>query len=282
MRPTPDSSTANSIGDDSNSSAIGRVDYVIEGRILNTTATGPFKHELIAAIPGAISGMITKLRARGKWAQILTFRSNCLGSPNVISDLSTYLKLRYTDPSTNPVTALVFGPAVIGSSIMAPQYLQCYLGAGIESQLFDDNASALAWVDSKIYQTSEKLRWKDDYRVGNADIDEQHQELFQRAHNILHAVTNAEQAHAAMRLFEYTRTHFSFEEEYMRRLRYPELEPHRTLHQELSKKLSSISSCIAKNEMVKEDLEDFMSHWLLIHIATADKKLVDYCQEHDR
>jgi len=273
-----DSSTATSTGDSIGSPSKGRVDYVIEGRILIATATGPFNQELIAAIPGAISGMITKLRARGKWAQILTFRSNCLGSPNVISDLSTYLKLRYTDPATNPVTALVFGPAVVGASIMAPQYLQSYLDAGIQSQVFDDYTLALAWAESKIYQSSEKLQWKDAYRVGDADIDEQHQELFNRAHNILRAVTNAEQAHAAMRLFEYTRTHFSFEEECMRRMRYPDIDWHRTLHEELSKRLSAISSSIAKNELVTEELEDFVSHWLLIHIATEDKKLADYCQ----
>jgi hemerythrin-like metal-binding protein len=205
-----------------------------------------------------------------------------LGSPDVISDLSTYLKLWYTDPLTNPVTALVFGPAVVGASTMAPQYLQCYLDAGIESQVFVDYVSALAWVESRIYQSSEKLQWKDAYRVGDADIDEQHQELFKRAHNILHAVTNAEQAHAAMRLFEYTRTHFSFEEECMRRIRYPDLDSHRALHMELSKKLGSISRSIAKNELVKEELEDFVSHWLLIHIATVDKRLADYCQENGK
>jgi hemerythrin len=49
------------------------------------------------------------------------------------------------------------------------------------------------------------------------------------------------------------------------------------LHKELSNKLSAISSSIAMNQLVTEDLEEFVSHWLLIHIATVDRKLADYC-----
>ena len=93
MPPSFDSSTATSTGDSSGSLSKGRVDYVIEGRILIATATGPFNQELIAAIPGAISGMITNFHLAK--STLLMLVSALAGSENIKIAYAEAIKKQY-------------------------------------------------------------------------------------------------------------------------------------------------------------------------------------------
>jgi len=256
--------------------AHGQIDYRIEGRILRTTATGPFNNQLVAAIPHVISELIVKLVQQGKWGQIVTFKRNALGSPQSLTEFTAYLQDRYRNPETNPVTALVFGPEVEGGQLMAPKFLHCYETAGIASRVFEDYSSALYWVESRIKQTSNLLAWSDDYRIGSAAIDEQHQEIFARAADVIAATTRDGQTMCAMRLQRYAMTHFSHEEDLMRRLDYPDIERHCQQHEELTSRLTEISRQIACDNMVKAELEEFISHWLLKHIGSVDIQLAAY------
>jgi hemerythrin len=254
----------------------GKIGYQVEGRILRTTATGPFDTELVAAIPAAISDLIARLVQRGKWGQIITFQRNAMGSPTSMAEFEAYLKSRYINRDTNPVTALVFRPDVEGGQTMAPKFLKCYQDAGIESCIFGNYSAARDWVESRISQFSASLEWKDSYKIGDAGIDDQHQELFRRAAKIIAAISHQGQVLGVMRLYQYTRTHFSHEEDLMRRLQYPDIDAHIQLHQDLILRLDEISQSIADDNLVKADLENFVAHWLLAHIATVDAKLASY------
>lgn len=257
----------------------GEIDYRIEGRILRTTASGPFNNELIAAIPAVISELIAKLVQQGKWGQIVTFHRSALGSPAAMFDFGEYLKRRYTDPTTNPVTALVFGRDIEGAQLMAPIFHQCYVEAGIESQVFEDYSTALYWVESRIKQTSKLLTWQERYTIGDPVIDEQHQEIFLRAGDVIAALTRDGQTMSALRLQRYAHTHFSHEENLMRRLDYPDIEEHTLQHQQLVQRLEAVTRNIANDNLVKTELEELISHWLLSHIASADAKLADYLRK---
>jgi hemerythrin len=259
--------------------AQGQVDYRMEGRILRTTATGPFNNELVAAIPLAISELIAKLVLQGKWGQIITFHRSAFGSAAAIEEFAASLRLRYTDSATRPVTALVFGPGVEDAPAMAPQFLKCYLDAGVASQTFEDYETALYWVESRIKQTSERLTWRESYRIGSTAIDEQHQEIFQRAADVIAATTRDGQTLSAMRLQRYALTHFSHEEDMMRRLGYPDISEHVRQHDELTARLKEISRQIANDNMVKAELEEFIARWLLQHIASVDAQLAVYLKQ---
>ena len=254
----------------------GEIHYQVEGRILRTVARGPFNNELVQAIPEAISQLVRQLSLQGKWGQIITFQDNALGSPSALAEFAQYLKARYTNPETNPVTAMVFGHHVEGAIVMAPLYQKCYLDAGIECRIFEDYATALYWMETKIRQTSDLIAWNDKYRIGDAAIDEQHEEIFLRAADVIAASTRDGQAMCAMRLYQYAVTHFSHEEELMFRLRYPEIEDHLRQHEQLLTRLREIMRTIAKDCMVKADLESFISRWLLDHIAHVDARLAAY------
>ncbi len=254
----------------------GEITYKIEGRILRTHATGPFDKELIAAIPSVISDLITKLAQQGKWGQIVTFERNALGSPSTVADFADYLKSRYQNPNTNPVTALVFGPDVEGGQLMAPEFAKCYQDAGVESRIFEDHTTALHWVESRIAQYSALMAWDDSYNIGVPAIDEQHRELLMRASDVIAATTREGQTLSTIRLYQYTRTHFSHEEDLMRSLAYPDIDAHVKQHDVLISQLNQFSQNIAKNNLIKADLEEFISLWFLTHIATFDTKLATF------
>lgn len=254
----------------------GRIEYRVEGRILRTTAVGPFNTELVAAIPQTIGALIAKIVLQGKWGQIIVFQGSAFCADAAMQEFAAYLQSRYQNPQTNPVTALVFRPDIDDGVRMAPHYLQCYRDAGIESEVFEDYSSAVQWVQSHISQTSEQMVWKECYRIGDPAIDEQHQELFKRAANIIAAISHQGQALGVIRLYQYTRTHFSHEEELMRRIGFPDYESHCGLHQKLLAKLDEISVRISSANLIKAELEDFISHWLLDHIATEDTKLAAF------
>ena len=253
-----------------------RIDYRIEGRILRTTAVGPFHDELVSAIPPGIKVLLVKLIQQGKWGQIVTFERNAVTSDAALAEFTEYLKRRYVNPDTRPVTALVFGQNIEGAEAMAPLFQQCYQGAGIDCQVFEDYSTAHYWVKSRIRQTSRLVEWNDSYKIGEASIDEQHQELFMRAADIIAAVNHESQMLSALRLYQYTRTHFSHEEELMRRSNYPDIAAHLLQHETLLRQLQLFLQHITRDTLVKDELEDFIAQWFLGHIANSDQKLASF------
>jgi len=255
---------------------MARIDYRVEGRILRTTAVGPFNDELVAAIPRVIKDLLVKLIQQGKWGQIVTFESNAWTSSAALSEFTAYLQLRYVNPETRPVTALVFGQAIAGAQVMAPLFQTCYQDAGIECQVFEDYSTAHYWVKSKIRQTSSLVEWNDSYKIGDAAIDEQHQELLLRAADIIAATNHESQTLGAIRLYQYARSHFSHEESVMRRINYPDAEAHMAQHEVLIQQLQLFVQNITQHSLIKTELEDFIVQWFLGHIATVDSQLVKY------
>ncbi|MGI9132922.1 MAG: bacteriohemerythrin [Rhodoferax sp.] len=254
----------------------GHVDYQVEGRILHTSVSGPLSSERIAALPATNNELILRLVQQGKWGQIVVFRTNALSTASTMAEFGVYLKQRYRDPQIRPFTALVFGASLVDGAAMAERYLQCYQEAAIECCSFEDYQAALHWVESRIGEPFANFAWNDSYRIGDALIDEQHQELFRRAAFVLAATSHEGQAVCAMRLYQYMRTHLSHEEDLMRRIGYPEIDLHTRQHEQLLAKLHQISFDIANENLVKAELEDFIANWFLTHIADEDSQLAAY------
>jgi hemerythrin len=118
--------------------------------------------------------------------------------------------------------------------------------------------------------------WRDSYSIGNADIDAEHQQLFRLANAFFEAENKANQTDCAMRLFQYTREHFSHEEALMRKIGYPAMAAHIEQHNELIGKLNAVAQSIAKDTLQSETLKKFLTSWLVGHIVTFDTKLSAY------
>ncbi|APW46452.1 bacteriohemerythrin [Rhodoferax antarcticus] len=123
-------------------------------------------------------------------------------------------------------------------------------------------------------------QWKDTYKIGDTEIDNQHQELFRKINTFLEAQGKTELVASAMGLYKYTREHFGHEEQLMQRVGYPGLVPHVEQHNDLVNRLNEISQSIANETLVTADLEKFLTDWLLTHIRSSDTKLAAYVKLH--
>lgn len=96
----------------------------------------------------------------------------------------------------------------------------------------------------------------------------QHQELFR----ILATLATEPEKSVLQRLINYGHDHFSIEEEYMKRLSYPDLESHMQLHKYFHSKIKSYmsSQCIFDEQSAIE-LSAYLTNWLTNHIFTVDK-----------
>lgn len=122
----------------------------------------------------------------------------------------------------------------------------------------------------------------EEYYIGNALIDHEHQELFRligKANRLVREGIDASQCDEIMKILEelkdYTEFHFSDEEEYMESIHYEGLEAQRRAHKAFVYKINSIQ----KEEIEKQPQEymqslvEFLLGWLINHILYTDKKI---------
>lgn len=120
------------------------------------------------------------------------------------------------------------------------------------------------------------IDWDDRFNIGDDQINHQHQQLFRLANRFLQAAGKQELLDCAEGLFEYTRSHFAYEEALMLKHHFPELAQHVIAHKQLIARLEDLRSHISGDSLDKLELENFMKHWALFHIPKADARLAEY------
>jgi hemerythrin len=123
------------------------------------------------------------------------------------------------------------------------------------------------------------IRFGPQYHVGIAQVDQEHQQLFDIVGRIQHSLerggedAQAEARRAVSELLDYTRTHFASEEALMAAAGYPELATHQDLHQELLHQVSDMEIRVEVGEpSASLDLSRFLANWLINHIQAADRR----------
>lgn len=251
--------------------------FSVKGQVLHVLCKSPF-NELLDDWPVELQARLAELGRQGRWGQMIECRHSAALTPPILERLRPGLAQRYSRSSNNPVTAVVCAPQVEGGLSGGPKLVSCLEDAGLECRLFKDYPTALDWIDSRIRPLSLHVEWRPEYRLGETGMDEQHRELFGRAAYVVGATSHQGQVMAAMRLFQYMRSHVSYEDELMRRHDYPHIEEHRERHRDLMSKLGEISQSIANEDMVLVDLEEFVESLFLRHMDTDDRKLAQYLQ----
>jgi hemerythrin-like metal-binding protein len=125
-----------------------------------------------------------------------------------------------------------------------------------------------------------QVPWSDVLKVGDTEIDTQHQELFRRVNLLLEMTDTICLTKCVIPLFRHTREHFSHEEEVMRRIQYPDILPHIIAHNHLLKRLNELAVSIANETFVKNDWQAFFHAWLINHIESSDRPLLGYINTH--
>lgn len=128
-----------------------------------------------------------------------------------------------------------------------------------------------------------KYLWREEYSIGNAEIDGQHRRLFELLDELYQAVCVGDGAPAVKAVLEelvdYTREHFYIEEALMREMRYPALEHHQAEHQQLLAEVKRKVSAFERGDKVPSiELLEFMHLWLSNHIMTCDRQVAAFLE----
>lgn len=130
---------------------------------------------------------------------------------------------------------------------------------------------------------SEISLWKEQYKIGNETIDEQHRELFHKVEQLLSIArtgSEAENRRECMELLNflisYTGRHFESEEALQESLGYVGMAEHVKLHEQFKNTIFSYKEKVEK-EFSKETLKQLagtLMTWLAIHVCDCDKKII--------
>jgi hemerythrin len=120
------------------------------------------------------------------------------------------------------------------------------------------------------------IAWSDSYNIGDVEIDEQHKYLFRVVNDFLNAKDKVELTECVIHLYKYTRNHFAYEEELMRRVNFKEYDAHVQMHEQLASRLATLGWHISNDTLDMQELETFIRDWALCHITKADARLANY------
>jgi len=123
--------------------------------------------------------------------------------------------------------------------------------------------------------------WKPSYSVGIENFDKDHQKLFSLMldmYRALNHLPSKEEARAVLvELKEYTETHFTREEELMKKHDYPGYEEHCAQHAEMKQKIDEFQSHFEEEDVsVSKDILHYLENWLICHIRVTDKQYTDF------
>jgi hemerythrin len=120
------------------------------------------------------------------------------------------------------------------------------------------------------------IEWKDAYKIGQDDIDAQHQHLFELTNAMMATDDVPTLRMLIMTLYKHTREHFELEEAWMRKHNFPGTADHTNYHNSLLTRLNAISQDVGQCVVNKPAIEQLMSEWALQHTQHDDALIAAY------
>ena len=129
------------------------------------------------------------------------------------------------------------------------------------------------------------LEWDTSLETGDALVDSQHRGILMFANEVAALDTDDPVVILDIvdRLMDHVDTHFAAEEELMARGGYPadEYNGHRAAHRMLKDKARAATLGFRGAWNVTRDpFVEFLGTWLVDHIETEDRKMIDYLKAH--
>lgn len=123
--------------------------------------------------------------------------------------------------------------------------------------------------------------WKEEYKLGIEEIDSQHKALVQLINEIhegrVEGLKKEVMGKIIDRLVDYTRDHFSYEENLMSECSYPGSEDHKSGHQHFITMVENFKHMyLTQDSKLLDSIYDFLKVWLTSHILVADREYVPY------
>ena len=121
-----------------------------------------------------------------------------------------------------------------------------------------------------------EIEWKEAYKIGHADLDDQHQRLFELVSALTVASDLPSLRKALMQLYRHTREHFELEEALMRKVNFPDILAHTNDHNSLLTRLNAISQDVGQGKVDRAAISQLMADWALGHLGQDDALLANY------
>lgn len=127
------------------------------------------------------------------------------------------------------------------------------------------------------------FKWKDKFKTGIEEIDNQHKRLFDIGSELYNLVSlddgsdHYDEIIALLtELSDYTKYHFSYEEKLMEKFNYSDINSHKKEHQKFIDKLNeTLAKDIDMNQkQVVLDMIEFIISWVSSHIVGTDFKYI--------
>jgi hemerythrin len=138
-------------------------------------------------------------------------------------------------------------------------------------------------IEGTLMENKNLVKWDDRYSVGIQLIDDQHKELLRLINTFYSGCMDADEnikfnfTSAAHGLTNYINYHFAAEEQFLERIKYPDIIAHSRQHKEF---IRDILEKIEKYERGKifllKNFARYIRDWLLTHMALIDKKYATY------
>lgn len=132
-----------------------------------------------------------------------------------------------------------------------------------------------------------RIEWDQQaFTVFNDELDRQHQELIRQYNSLHESMVNGSLEDAVKekditleQMVSYATQHFHAEEQFLKRIDYPDLERHCQIHHEFRDKVKYLQQDLAENRMILGTaLMKFLRNWIIDHIAEEDKKYANHAR----
>ena len=127
-----------------------------------------------------------------------------------------------------------------------------------------------------------QIIWDESFSVNNKEIDDQHKrwiDIFNNLHsNMIKGKALQTDGLSALKAMEdYSRYHFSFEEDFMHKIGFPGLYDHRRLHSDFDDMIYSYYRKAIDGELIlNSEILSILKGWILNHILKEDKQYAIY------
>jgi len=130
------------------------------------------------------------------------------------------------------------------------------------------------------------ITWKDSFKIGIAEIDAQHRELFSRLDRLETALRDGKGREIVFTTFQfldnYVQRHFRAEEALQTLYRYPHLPMHTAEHDAFKIRLKALEERLTledPSEKLATQIRTLLTNWLITHVTNLDKELTGYINE---
>lgn len=128
-----------------------------------------------------------------------------------------------------------------------------------------------------------KFRWTADLSVGLSSIDEDHKFLIDTLNQLIDCLHSHRSDDVVDEIFiilmDYTKHHFAREEQLMQKISFPDYKNHKKQHSHFLYRLNELQKMLKEkqsNQLVLVETIEFLTQWLLDHIATFDIALGEF------